>query len=150
MNIRQFNCSPHPYYLPNFMDVFSWSLPFVCEKIIDILMALLNICSKEELNDIPDVTNDDLKSLHITAENSLIQASDKEDSEAARRMVIKNKIRAVAKMATVFHVLRTESETIAELKSLMGKNQLPSGSLALGSEGIKKGRFDLTVNSVIS
>ncbi|TPX62007.1 hypothetical protein SpCBS45565_g07113 [Spizellomyces sp. 'palustris'] len=122
MNIRQFNCTPHPYWLPNFMDVFSWSLPFVGEKITDMLLSILNICSKEEL------------------EEGKVQVpeADEPTEQEARRQVIKNKIRAVGRMSRTFQVLRQESESIMELKNVMGTETLPPGTLALGAEGIKK------------
>lgn len=36
MDIDQFKFTVSPYFLPGFMDVFSWSIPFVSEKVLDI------------------------------------------------------------------------------------------------------------------
>jgi len=126
MNIRQFNCTPHPYWLPNFMDVFTWSLPFVGEKITDMLIAILNTCSKEELED-------DTPSSGGPASPPL---SDGESTEAKRR-AIKNKILAIGRLSRVFQVLREESERVTELKTASG-GRLPAGTLMLGAEGIKQ------------
>jgi len=129
MNIRQFNCTPHPYWLPNFMDVFTWSLPFVGEKITDMLIAILNTCSKEELED-------DTPSSTGPVSPPLSSAVDPESTDAKRR-AIKNKILAIGRLSRVFQVLREESERVTELKMASG-GRLPAGTLMLGAEGIKQ------------
>jgi len=125
MNIRQFNFTPHPYWLPNFMDVFTWSLPFVGEKITDMLIAVLNTCSKDELAEVDE---------EPTSPTTPVSPSDETHE---RRKIIKNKILAVGRMARVFALLREESERVSELKSAGGTGKLPYGVLALGAEGIK-------------
>ena len=126
MNIRQFNCTPHPYWLPNFMDVFTWSLPFVGEKITDMLIAILNTCSKEELEDEPPISSGPTSP----------PVPDTNDPEFKRR-AIKNKILAIGRLSRVFQVLREESERVTELKTASG-GRLPAGTLMLGAEGIKQ------------
>ncbi|UKZ46356.1 3',5'-cyclic-nucleotide phosphodiesterase (PDEase) (3':5'-CNP) [Trichoderma virens] len=112
MNIRQFNCTPHPYWLPNFMDVFTWSLPFVGEKITDMLIAILSTSP------------------------SLAGSLEDPNSIEFKRRAIKNKILAIGRMSRVFQVLREESERVTELKTVSG-GRLPAGTLMLGAEGIK-------------
>ncbi|KAL2314877.1 Serine/threonine-protein phosphatase 2B catalytic subunit [Schizosaccharomyces pombe] len=136
MNIRQFNCSPHPYWLPNFMDVFTWSLPFVGEKVSEMLISMLNICSKEELYE-TDLKESALTQHKQPAPSENENKADQEIDIEARRQIIKNKIMAIGRISRVFSVLREERESVSELKNVSGTQRLPAGTLMLGAEGIK-------------
>ncbi|KAL4074387.1 Metallo-dependent phosphatase-like protein [Scleroderma yunnanense] len=106
ITIRQFNSSSHPYWLPNFMDAFTWSLPFVGAKITEMLLAILATCSPEELEETED---DDTHTVDLALAPAEV---------AARRQQIKNKILAVGRMQRVFQLLREEAENATELAAV--------------------------------
>ncbi|KAK7457102.1 hypothetical protein VKT23_010404 [Stygiomarasmius scandens] len=122
ITIRQYNSNSHPYWLPNFMDAFTWSLPFVGAKITEMLLAILSICSEEELSE------GDSESSGEDDDTQTLDASMTPQDYTARRQAIKNKILAVGRMQRVFQLLREESEAATELDA-----NDPAGSSAVGA-----------------
>ncbi|KAH8109956.1 Metallo-dependent phosphatase [Phellopilus nigrolimitatus] len=112
ITIRQFNATGHPYWLPNFMDAFTWSLPFVGDKIVQMLLAILSCCTAEELEE--SSSEDETRTTAMIAETG-----ESELAAAQRRAAIKNKILAVGKMRRIFQILREEAETASELNATM-------------------------------
>lgn len=49
LNLRAFKAVDAPYTLPDDLNIFSWSLPFVTEKVMAIFTHLVSMCSKQEL-----------------------------------------------------------------------------------------------------
>lgn len=124
MNIKQFSAVEHPYNLPNFGNVISWSFPFVAEKLVDFVTALRKIELEEEEEELDQQAKS-------TEEKHVL------DEVAQRREVIRNKILAMGKMQMMFATLRKEKENIIKLKGLTGDNMLPKGVLLQGPNAIQ-------------
>jgi serine/threonine-protein phosphatase 2B catalytic subunit len=116
MNIRQFKAVPHPYYLPNFMNVFTWSLPFVAEKVTELFLAILKMVEGEDEED----------------DEEQLALKKKERNER-----IKAKVLAMSKCLGMLSTLRQQNEMIMTLKGLVPNNQLPPGMLSSGPQALK-------------
>ncbi|XP_055922452.1 serine/threonine-protein phosphatase 2B catalytic subunit 1-like isoform X2 [Eupeodes corollae] len=146
MNIRQFNCSAHPYWLPNFMDVFTWSIPFVGEKVTEMLVNILSICSDDEL--VSEV--DDKLEAELRKNITLVPVKPAGNVSQLRKEVIRNKIRAIGKMSRVFSILREESESVLELKGLTPTGALPAGTLSGGKASLRNALEGFALNNKIT
>ncbi len=51
LNIQQYNSNKHPYHLQNFMDVFTWSIPYVSAKVIEMMISICKKGVAEELEE---------------------------------------------------------------------------------------------------
>ncbi|KAI0368493.1 Metallo-dependent phosphatase [Pilatotrama ljubarskyi] len=125
ITIRQYNATSHPYWLPNFMDAFTWSLPFVGEKITEMLLAILAVCSDQELESTSSEEDDSERALELEDEDgddtrTVADISLTPNEISQRRQEIKNKILAVGRMQRIFQLLREESENATELTPTPG------------------------------
>lgn len=98
------------------MNIFSWSVPFVAEKTVEIFGVLLGGKTK--------VTKTDKAQFQKEIK--------KENKDISRKDVIKNKIKFVGKMNSMFKTVREEQETILELKGLCPGHKIPPGLLSGG------------------
>lgn len=138
MNIRQFNASPHPYWLPHFMDAFTWSLPFMGEKITDMLVSILNICTEDELDEATPFEDSALIEPLKTSKPqiNIDDASDLPSTYEEKRLALRNKIIAIGRVSRMYLILRQEADSVKTLKNL-NSGVLPKGALANGAEGLK-------------
>jgi len=89
INIRQFNASPHPYNLPGFMNVFNWSLPFVSDKVAEMLTVILSL--------VDDVQADR-------------EAEEVDKKLQEKRAVLRSKVLSVGRVLNLYKAMRTKIE----------------------------------------
>jgi len=132
LNIRQFNYTPHPYLLPNNMDIFSWSLPFVSEKITEMLYSLIKPAADAEDDDDDDVDEE----VPPVAKSS---STEKPAEEALQKRgeVLRNKLKFVSKMMKMNKTLREQNETIVKIKNCSPDSRIPHGLLTQGKDALK-------------
>lgn len=107
MNIRQFACVPHPYWLPEFMNGLIWSIPFLAEKTAECISVIYTI----------------IGDMDVTLQE--------------RAEIIRAKVTSISRWSHLYTVLQTNSETIGEIKAILDTGTLPKGMLTAGPDALR-------------
>jgi serine/threonine-protein phosphatase 2B catalytic subunit len=122
LSLKQYEESDPPYRLPDNMDVFSWSMPFLAEKVTSLIMNIVRRGVGEDGDE--DATDVDLQAL-VNSGN--------------KKSVIKGKIGSIARISRMYTTLREESEMLLKIKNISPDGKLPRGLLLAGKPAIKNG-----------
>lgn len=106
LQLKQYQETEAPYRLPDNLNLITWSMPFLAEKITGMLYHILRNCTPAELRE-------DLK---IDLSQKVNEMSSQEQDKIARKMNMKNKILAMGRMNKMLTTLRENSELVLEMK----------------------------------
>jgi len=113
VSIKQFDQSDHPYHLPERIDLFSWSVPFMVDKVMTIFKYIVEKYATEDAN------------VELPKE------------EGSRSEIMRKKVKAIARVQKMYNTLVTEQELILKLKGMVPDGKIPRGVLLEGRPAIK-------------
>lgn len=120
VSIKQYDQSDHPYFLPDQVDIFTWSMPFLAEKVISMLSYIVNKWGEEEEGD---------------GSEAIEKLSN--DVKQGRANKLRSKVKVFARMQKMFTTLKDESELILKIKGMAPDGKIPRGLLLEGRPAIK-------------
>ena len=95
ISLKQYEPSETPYRLPNNMDIFKWSMPFMAQKVFSMFTHIIQKCSDLDDSDL-DVNKDKMG-----------QAI-KDEQKLKRKSIFKKKLSSMVKVNRMFGVLTSE------------------------------------------
>ena len=137
IKIQQFNYTQHPFVLPDNMDVFTWSLPFVSEKSMEILYNVLVKGFKTYGLDVNDIDTDPQELINKgikELQGMLLQAA---KTGSFKPDVVKQKLSFIGKIMRMQTNLRENRELFIQLRGMCPDNKIPKGLLLASSVEIK-------------
>ena len=119
LQLKQYTETEAPYRLPDGLDLFKWSFPFLAEKISSMLYHILKQCAG-------GVDNEDAtKQLE-----KLAGAEDNKQTNKMKRMLqIKAKVQSVGRMSQMMSNLRENQEVLLQIRNMSPDGKIPRGML---------------------
>ena len=134
MNIKQYKDVEQPFNLPNGLDLFSWSLPFLADKIGEMMDNLLRrntIVSKEKIKIVKQSSDIDFAKIMTDLKE------EKKEQDKQKIASIKAKVMTIARFNRMLKNAKENSELLAKAKKVSRDGKLPQGTLMKTMEELK-------------